>query len=144
MKANRIFTRQVMGLDHRVFNMILVVCLISIGLLSYRLIDKKECTPVNFVIKTITLHTDSSYLAGETLSFIASANENEISCISSVIYNGDSAMVMLISPLPQSIYSVQASEVIHDCPGNPLQTFWKRCWRKRKWSVVFHIHPYGR
>lgn len=78
MKAKRIFTRQILGLDYRVFNVILALMIISIGLLSYRLIDAKKCAPVNFLIKTITLHTDSSYSAGETLSFIASANKNEI------------------------------------------------------------------
>ncbi|MEO7306575.1 MAG: hypothetical protein ABIR78_13830 [Ferruginibacter sp.] len=78
MKAKRIFTRQVLGLDYRVLRVILAMMIIALGLLSYRLIDKKECTPVNFLIKTITVHTDSSYMAGETLSFIASANENEI------------------------------------------------------------------
>jgi hypothetical protein len=78
MKARRIFTRQVFGLDYRVFRLILAIAIIAIGLLSYRLLDKKECTPVNFLIKTITLHTDSSYSAGESLSFIATATGNEI------------------------------------------------------------------
>ncbi len=78
MKAKRIFTRQILGLDYRVFRLILAIAILAIGLLSYRLLDKKECTPVNFLIKTITPHTDSSYSAGESLSFIANASGNEI------------------------------------------------------------------
>lgn len=78
MKASRIFTRQIMGLDYRVFHVILGMIILSIGLLSYRLIDVKKCTPVNFLIKTINIHTDSSYQTGETLSFIASPSSNDI------------------------------------------------------------------
>lgn len=78
MKSNRIFTKQVLGLDYRVFRLILAVMILSLGLLSYRLLDKKECTSVKFIIKTITPHTDSSYSAGESLSFIASSGANEI------------------------------------------------------------------
>ncbi|MBK8521001.1 MAG: PKD domain-containing protein [Chitinophagaceae bacterium] len=78
MKAQRIFTRQVYGLDYRVFRSILVIVLLAIGLLSYRLLDKKECVPINFTVKTITHHTDSSYSAGESLSFIAAATGDEI------------------------------------------------------------------
>ena len=78
MKAKRIFTRQVFGLDYRVFRLIIAIVVLSIGLLSYRLLEKKECAPVNFLIKTITPHTDSSYSAGESLSFIATPSVDEI------------------------------------------------------------------
>lgn len=78
MKANRIFTRQIFGLDYRVFRSVLVIVILATGLLGYRLLDKKECTPVRFLIKTITPHTDSTFSAGESLSFIAGNADNEI------------------------------------------------------------------
>ena len=78
MKSKRIFTRQILGLDYRVFRVILAIMILSVGLLSYRLLDKKQCTAVNFIIKTITPHTDSTYSAGESLSFMASASDAQI------------------------------------------------------------------
>ena len=65
MNANRIFTRQIKGLDYRIWRVILIMIIISIGLLSYRLIDVRKCKPVNFTIKTIDIHTDSTYSTGE-------------------------------------------------------------------------------
>jgi hypothetical protein len=78
MAANRAFTRQLFGLDYRVIRVMVAIIILAIGLVSYRLLDKKECTPVRFIIKTITPHTDSSYSAGESLSFIATSTGNEI------------------------------------------------------------------
>lgn len=68
-----------MGLDYRVWRVMLIISVLSLGLLGYRLIDSKKCLPVNFLIKTITVHADSIYLTGETLTFISSANKDEIS-----------------------------------------------------------------
>jgi PKD repeat protein len=79
MTSNRIFTRQLMGLDYRVWRVMLIISILSVGLLGYRLIESKKCIPVNFSIKTISPHTDSTYSTGETLSFVASANKDEIS-----------------------------------------------------------------
>lgn len=78
MTRNRIFTRQLMGLDYRVWWVMLIVSILSLGLLSYSLLDTKKCIPVNFLIKTITVHTDNTYSTGESLSFISSANKDEI------------------------------------------------------------------
>ena len=78
MKSKRIYTRQLFGLDYRVFRVIFAIIILAIGLLSYRLLDKKECSPVFFLIKTITPHTDSTYIAGESLSFIAKAAKTEV------------------------------------------------------------------
>lgn len=77
MTDNRIFTKQLMGLDYRVWRVMLVICILSLGLLSYRLIDSKKCKPVNFLIKTIVQHSDNVYNTGENLSFVSSANDNE-------------------------------------------------------------------
>lgn len=76
--ANKVFTRQIFGLDYRVIRVMLVIIILAIGLVSYRLLDKKECVPVKFIIKTITPHTDSSFIAGESLSFISTTTGNEI------------------------------------------------------------------
>jgi PKD repeat protein len=67
-----------MGLDYRVWRVMLIISVLSLGLLSYRLIDSKKCIPVSFSIKTIAIHTDSTYSVGENLSFIASSNKNEV------------------------------------------------------------------
>ncbi len=78
MTPNRIFTRQQMGLDYRVWRVMFIMIILSLGLISYRLIDTKKCSPVSFSIKTIAIHTDSTYSVGEILSFISTANKNEI------------------------------------------------------------------
>jgi len=78
MNPNKIFTRQLMGLDYRVWRVLLILVIVCLALVSYRLIDLKKCTPVNFLIKTIAVHTDSVYGIGESLSFIASTSQDEI------------------------------------------------------------------
>lgn len=78
MTPNRIFTRQIMGLDYRVLRVLVGLMILSVAVLGYRLIDVNKCTPVTFSIKSIAIHTDSIYSTGETLSFISSANKNEI------------------------------------------------------------------
>ncbi|MBS1755214.1 MAG: PKD domain-containing protein [Ferruginibacter sp.] len=77
MTGNRIFTKQLMGLDYRVWRTMLIISIISLGLLSYTLIDSKKCEPVNFLIKTIVQHTDGVYNTGETLSFVSSSSKFE-------------------------------------------------------------------
>ena len=78
MTSNRIFTRQLLGLDYRVWLVMLIISILSLVLLSYRLIDASQCMPVNFTIKTTSNHTDSTYLIGEKLTFISSTNKDEI------------------------------------------------------------------
>ena len=78
MIPNNIFTRQTRGLDNRVWHVIFTTIFLSLGFLSYRFIEVKKCTPVSFLIKTITVHTDSLYSVGEYLTFIASVNEDEV------------------------------------------------------------------
>lgn len=67
MNSERILTRKTLGLDHRVWRAMIVLFVLSIGLLSYTLIDKPKCTPVDFKIKTID--NDSVYTTDEILSF---------------------------------------------------------------------------
>jgi PKD domain len=77
MLAKSIFTRQQLGLDYRIWRVMLIISVLSLSFLSYRILDSKKCIPVNFIIKTITAHADSTYNVGEILSLISSANKDE-------------------------------------------------------------------
>jgi hypothetical protein len=67
MNSERILTRKTLGLDHRVWRVMIVLFVLSIGLYSYKLIDTPKCTPVDF--KTKTIDNDSVYSTDEILSF---------------------------------------------------------------------------
>jgi hypothetical protein len=67
MNSKRILTRKTLGLDHRVWRVMIVLFLLSAGLYSYTLIDTPKCTEVDFKIKTID--NDSVYYTDEILSF---------------------------------------------------------------------------
>lgn len=70
MSSNSILTRKFMGLDHRVWRVMIIVIVLSGGLLGYKLMDKPECKPVDFKIKTFS-GIDSVYYTEEILSFTA-------------------------------------------------------------------------
>lgn len=76
MNSERILTRKTLGLDHRVWRVMIVLFVLSIGLFSYTLIDKPTCTPVDFKIKTID--NDSVYSTDEILSFSSLRFEKNI------------------------------------------------------------------
>jgi len=67
MNSERILTRKTLGLDYRVWRVMLVLFVLSTGLFSYKLIDKPKCIQVDFKIKTID--NDSVYYTDEILSF---------------------------------------------------------------------------
>jgi hypothetical protein len=67
MNSERILTRKTLGLDHRVWRVMLVLFVLATGLYGYTLIDKPKCIPVDFKIKTID--NDSVYFTDEILSF---------------------------------------------------------------------------
>ncbi len=70
MNANRIFYRKTMLLDNRVLLTIIITMVLSLGLLSFFVIDRNKCTPFTFMI---TPSTDSNiYYTGKTLYFDAS------------------------------------------------------------------------
>lgn len=77
MKSNMIYNKKALGLDYNVWRVMLTVIIISVGLLSYKLIDKKKCTPFSFRIKHIS-NSDSVYFTGETLFFTASTDNPDI------------------------------------------------------------------
>ncbi|MEO6328783.1 MAG: PKD domain-containing protein [Ginsengibacter sp.] len=79
MNPYRIYTRKTMGLDNRVWRLMFVIILLSVGLLSYRLLDKEKCISFSFAVKALGLHTNDVFYTGETLSFIASTPSKEIS-----------------------------------------------------------------
>lgn len=78
MNANRIYTRKLLGLDNKVWLFMISVIILAIGLLSYRLADRKECIPFTFSIKAINIHTDGFFYTDETLSFSASIKTQNI------------------------------------------------------------------
>jgi PKD domain len=67
MNSERILTRKTLGLDHRVWRVMILLIVLSTGLYSYTLIDTPKCTEVDFKIKTID--NDSVYYTDEILSF---------------------------------------------------------------------------
>jgi hypothetical protein len=75
MKTYKVYTRRSMGLDLRVWRVMLLLCIASLGLLSYRFIGTKKCTPINFSVKALTEHTDSVFAAGESISFITTSTK---------------------------------------------------------------------
>jgi PKD domain len=76
MNSERILTRKTLGLDHRVWRVMIVLFVLSIGLYSYTLIDTPKCTPVDFKIKTID--NDSVFSTDEILSFSSLRFEKNI------------------------------------------------------------------
>lgn len=78
MNANRIYTRKILGLDNMVWMFMILIIIMAIGLLSYRLADRKECIPFTFNIKAITMHTEGTFYTDETLSFSASLKTQNI------------------------------------------------------------------
>jgi hypothetical protein len=67
MNSERILTRKTLGLDHRVWRVMIVLFVLATGLYGYTLIDKPKCVPLDFKIKTID--NDSVYYTDEILSF---------------------------------------------------------------------------
>ena len=59
-----------MGLDHRIWRVMILMIVLSGGLLGYKLMDKPDCKPVDFKIKTFS-GIDSVYYTEEILSFTA-------------------------------------------------------------------------
>ncbi|MBK8786671.1 MAG: PKD domain-containing protein [Chitinophagaceae bacterium] len=76
MNIERILTRKTLGLDHRVWRVMILLFVLSIGLFSYTLIDTKKCIPVDFKIKTID--NDSVFSTDEILSFSSLRFEKNI------------------------------------------------------------------
>jgi hypothetical protein len=60
-----------MGLDNRVWRVMILVLILTSGLLGYKLLDRPKCVPVDFKIKTLS-ENDSTYYTDEILSFAVS------------------------------------------------------------------------
>ncbi len=76
MNSERILTRKTLGLDYRVWRVMIVFLVLSIGLFGYTLLDKPTCIPVDFKIKTID--NDSVFSTDEILSFSSLRFEKNI------------------------------------------------------------------
>lgn len=69
--SNSIFTRRRMGLDSRVWWVMLVACVLSIGLVSYKISGDKPCVNVVVAINGTTRGTGKTFFVGETVRFAA-------------------------------------------------------------------------
>ncbi len=78
MSSNSIYTKSWAGLDKGVWLSMIIMMVLSAGLLSYRLATNKECTPVNFTIKSMDSR-GAIYTAGEIVTFNAGTDNPEIS-----------------------------------------------------------------
>lgn len=80
MSNNSVYTRRIKGLDRKVWVVMILTIVLSLGLLSYTVFNKKVCTPVDFVIKVLPGESsDSVYFVGETLIFNSSSTATDIS-----------------------------------------------------------------
>jgi hypothetical protein len=77
MNSKSILTRKTMGLDHRVWRVMILALILSSGLLGYKLMDHPKCKPVNFKIKAIS-GNDSVFYTDEILSFNALSSAENI------------------------------------------------------------------
>lgn len=66
-----------MGLDYRIWRVMILAFILAAGLMGYKLMDRQKCKPVNFVIKTASIN-DSVYYTDELLAFTALSNEKDI------------------------------------------------------------------
>lgn len=78
MNPYRIYTRQTLGLDNMVWLLMIIILILSLGLLSYKVIDKKECVSFTFKVRNLGLHNDSVFYVGDILSFNASIASQDI------------------------------------------------------------------
>ncbi|MBC7889027.1 MAG: PKD domain-containing protein [Ferruginibacter sp.] len=78
MNRNRIHKRKIMGLDKRVWGVMVIAIILPLLLLSYYLVDKKECLPVDFYFKSMSEKTGNEFLPGETIIFKASSKSDDI------------------------------------------------------------------
>ena len=78
MNPSRIFTRQTLGLDNKVWLVMIAVIAVSLGLLSYNVIHKKECADFTFNVRNLGSPNDSVFYVGDILSFSASNKSQDI------------------------------------------------------------------
>lgn len=78
MTSHRIYTRRIKGLDKNVWLVLLVFIVLPIGLLSYRLIKKDECVPVNFTFRSVMVDTGNIFQTEETILFKTAGNADAV------------------------------------------------------------------
>jgi len=76
MANSGIYTKKSFGLDKKVWLVMIITILLSLALLAYRMMDTRECTPIEFSIKSLEKHADNSFWIGETLSFTSTAKDD--------------------------------------------------------------------
>ncbi len=78
MTTSRIFNRRIMGLDIGVWRVLIFTVIFSMGLLSYKIFKKDDCTPFKIDIRGNSHLTDSVFFTGDNIKFIASISSEEI------------------------------------------------------------------
>ena len=78
MNTHSIYNRKAFGLDNRVWIVLLLTIILSLGLLSYSMMKKKECIPVDFMAKSLGKNNDSVFVVGESVSFISNFNSPDV------------------------------------------------------------------
>src|SRR6187399_3265243 len=79
MSTYSIFSRRILGLDTRVWRLMLIVLVLSFGLLSYKIINKDKCIPFYIEIGRKSHIADTFYFTGENIRFIASISSEDLS-----------------------------------------------------------------
>ena len=75
--SNRIFTRKILGLDQRVWLTMGILSILTLGLLSYKLIDKKRCSAFSIKVVSRLNFAGTTHYTGTNIFFEAnSSNEN--------------------------------------------------------------------
>ncbi|CAN5755812.1 hypothetical protein BH11BAC4_BH11BAC4_22280 [soil metagenome] len=78
MSNYNVYTKKAYGLDNKVWRVMLITIILSFGLLSYSLVSRKECVPVDFVIKALEDHGEHIYMTGEELVFKVTSQTTDI------------------------------------------------------------------
>ena len=67
-----------MGLDNRVWRVMISMIVLSAGLLNYKLMDNETCRTIPVYVKPISHHDDSTYYTDEIIFFNAPGPERTL------------------------------------------------------------------
>lgn len=77
MQLSNTFTQKWMGLDRKVSGLMVIFCVISIGLLAYKVTSDVPCREVAIAMSSLTNHKSNSFFTNELIQFSAPLEENE-------------------------------------------------------------------
>ncbi|HMP91505.1 MAG TPA: PKD domain-containing protein [Phnomibacter sp.] len=76
MQLSGTFTRRLFGLDRRVTWFMLLICLVSLGLVGYKIAGDKPCQEVVVAISSITNQRNNVFFENQVIRFSAPMNES--------------------------------------------------------------------